>query len=89
VQFEIHPNSHDVDQVVVCKAKIIDVRRIKSSNGKAEQRYVIKTPIKIGALVWDIEITLTDRSDMSYMMLLGREGMRDKVLVDPASVYLM
>ena len=89
VQFDIHPNSHDVEQVMTCHAKVTDIRRIKSSNGKSEQRYVIKTPIKLGKLVWEIEITLTNRSDMSYLMLLGREGLDDKFLVDASSAYLL
>ncbi len=88
VQFDIHPDIHNVSRMVTCKAEIHDIRRIKSSNGASEQRYVIKTPIKLGDLEWDIEITLTDRSDMSYLMLLGREALSGRFLVDPSEVFL-
>ncbi len=88
VKFDLHPDIHNVNSVQECSAPIRDIRRIKSSNGSSEQRYVIQTPIKLGEQVWPIEITLTDRSDMSYLMLFGREGMGDRVLVDPSQSYL-
>lgn len=89
VKFEIHPNIHNVTEVVECNAPIQDIRRIKSSNGTTEERYVIKTTVSLGEKSWLIEITLTDRSDMSYLMLFGREGMGDKVLVDPSGTFLL
>ncbi len=88
VQFDIHPDIHNVDRMVTCKAEVHDIRRIKSSNGAAEQRYVIKTPIQLGDINWDIEITLTNRADMSYLMLLGREALGNRFLVDPSDVYI-
>ncbi|MFT7558679.1 MAG: hypothetical protein ACI93R_000577 [Flavobacteriales bacterium] len=88
VQFDIHPDTHNVSRIVTCHAKVVDIRKIKSSNGESEQRYVIKTPIKLGALAWDIEITLTNREDMNYLMLLGREGLGDLFLIDPSAVFL-
>lgn len=89
VQFDLHPDIHSVEAVTECKALLKDLRRIKSSNGNSEQRYVIETPIELGGQSWPIEITLTDRSDMSYLMLLGREGMGDRVLVDPGETFLL
>ena len=89
VQFDIHPDVHNVSRIVTCHAKVTDIRKIKSSNGESEQRYVIKTPIKLGTHIWDIEITLTDRADMSYLMLLGREGLGGLFLVDPSVVFLV
>ncbi len=88
IKFDIHPDIHNVKRLVQCSAAISDIRKVKSSNGTSEQRYVIKTPITLGLDTWDIEITLTDRSDMNYLMLLGREGLGDKFLVDPAEVFL-
>ena len=88
VKFDLHPDIHNVTRLVSCSATINDIRIIKSSNGKSEQRYVIKTPITLGVNTWPIEITLTDRSDMSYLMLLGREALGDRYLVDPSQVFL-
>lgn len=88
VTFDIHPDIHNVSHLVSCTAPLSDIRKVKSSNGEAEQRYVIKTPITLGDKTWAIEITLTDRSDMNYLMLLGREALGDQFLVDPALVFL-
>ncbi|MAZ86813.1 MAG: ATP-dependent zinc protease [Cellvibrionaceae bacterium] len=89
IAFDIHPDIHNVEKVVSCDAPLFDVRRIKSSNGKSEERYVIKSQLDMGGHQWPIEITLTDRSDMSYLMLLGREGLGDRVLVDPSQNFLL
>lgn len=88
VKFDIHPDVYNVKTVVNCSALISDIRKIKSSNGSAEQRYVITTPITLGTDTWPIEITLTDRSDMSYLMLFGREAIGTRFLVDPSVVFV-
>jgi hypothetical protein len=89
VKFDLHPDIYNVNSIVTCDTAICDIRRIKSSNGDAQERYVIKTLIELGNMSWPIEITLTDRSDMSYLMLFGREGMSDKILVDPSQTFLL
>jgi hypothetical protein len=88
VKFDIHPDIHNVDKLISCKAIISDIRKIKSSNGNAEQRYVIETPMTLGKETWPIEITLTDRADMNYLMLFGREAIGKRLLVDPSKVFL-
>ena len=45
--------------------------------------------MRLGEHSWPIEITLTNRSDMSYLMLLGREGMGKRVLVNPAKSFIL
>jgi len=89
VHFDIHPDVYDTKRVTNCEAALHDIRRIKSSNGITEERYVIQTLLQLGGHSWPIEITLTNRSDMSYLMLLGRTGMGDKILVDPSKNFLL
>lgn len=88
VSFDIHPEVHNVEKSVRCTATLHDVRKVKSSNGISEQRYVIKTPAILGNHTWDIEITLTDRSDMTYLMLLGRQALSDQFFIDASTAFV-
>ena len=89
VRFDIHPDTHDVNQVVQREAKVKSVRRVKSSNATHQRRMVIETEILIAGMQWCIELTLTDRSEMKYLMLLGREAMSGRLIVDPEHEFLL
>ncbi|MCY7297229.1 ATP-dependent zinc protease [Alteromonas sp. a30] len=89
VSFEFHPDVHNVERVIKCQAKLQDTRWVRSSNGERERRYVIRTQACMGPKSWEIELTLTDRSTMSHLMLLGREAMQIGVLVDPENTFLL
>ncbi len=88
-KFDVHPIQNNRKIMLRCVAPVIDRRAIKSSNGEVEKRVVIVTPIKLGEEVWNIEITLTNRDSMGYRMLLGREAMQNRVLVDPDASFLI
>ncbi|MGF1694803.1 RimK/LysX family protein [Vibrio lamellibrachiae] len=89
VQYDLHPDAYQLDEVVRCESLVYDSRRIKSSNGKVEQRVVIETTFQLGNKSWPIQLTLSNRNDMTYMMLLGREAMGNKVYVDPSHTFLV
>ena len=89
VEFDLHPDIYNIEQTVKTSAPVVDSRKIKSSNGGSEQRYVIQTLFTIGGRAWPIQITLTNREEMSYLMLLGREGMGDRVYVDPSRAFTL
>lgn len=89
VKFDVNPLQNNTKLVRHCEAKLIDKRIVKSSSGYREQRYVIKTDLKIGDNNFPIEITLTNRDSMGFRMLLGREAMIGKMLVDPEEKYLL
>ncbi len=75
VRFGVHPVDYSTDIEVWCTAKIVDRRHVRSSNGQAEQRYIINTPIRIGDHEWPIEISLSNRYTMAHRMLLGRTAL--------------
>ncbi len=83
VRFNVNPLQNNTKSIIKCEAKVIDKRIIKSSNGNRESRYVIQTPIRLGEHILDIELTLTNRNAMGYKMLLGREALSGKFIVDP------
>lgn len=83
VKFKLHPLQNNTRIVHQCQALIIDERLVKSSNGQIEQRYVIATTIKLGSQQWNIEVTLSNRDPLKFRMLLGREALHTKILIDP------
>ena len=69
------------------KSKLKEWRIIRNSGGDEEYRPVIKTIIRIGKIKMNIETTLTQRSRMSYDMLIGRTALRKRFLVDSGKSY--
>jgi hypothetical protein len=69
---------------------VVDKRDIKNTSGIAEKRYVIETLLVLGDRRWKIEITLADRNDMTFEMIIGRTAIRDhRLLVDPSRSFLL
>ena len=89
VKFDVNPLQNNGKTVIHCESKVIDKRIVKSSSGSRESRYVIQTEISIADTNWVIELTLTNRDSMGYRMLLGREAMGGRVLVDPEKHFLL
>ncbi|RRJ85405.1 ATP-dependent zinc protease [Aestuariirhabdus litorea] len=89
VRFDIHPDIHKVESIVRREARVVALRKVISSNGTFQKRYLIDTRLCMGGEEWLIELTLTDRSGMSYLMLLGRQAMGDHMIVDPSREYLL
>lgn len=89
VKFDINPIQNNIKTVIHCEAPMVDKRIVKSSSGFREHRYVILTQIAVGDTIWPIEMTLTNRDSMGFRMLLGREAMSGRILVDPAQKYLL
>lgn len=88
IQFDIHPLQHNTDMVVTCTADVVDKRLVTDSGGHEEERFVIYTPVTIAGQSWPIEITLTERENMLFRMLLGRSAIRKRFTVNPARSFL-
>ncbi len=87
VTFEVHPLQGNRRTTLKCESKVVDRRMIRSSSGITEKRYVISTPLSLGYRVWDVELTLANRDSMGFRMLLGRQAMNDRILVDPSANF--
>lgn len=68
---------------------VVDIKRVRSSNGTVEDRPMIRTIVEINGASWPIEMTLTDRSNMQYRMLIGRDAMAGRIKVCPAQSYML
>ncbi|MCA9054196.1 MAG: ATP-dependent zinc protease [Planctomycetaceae bacterium] len=88
VRFQIQPLQRDRQTIVEATAPLLEYRHVRSSNGQLEHRAVISTTIALLGRQWPIEVTLSDRKDMGFRMLLGREAVRDRFFVDPGRSFL-
>ena len=89
VRFEVNPLQVNRSISIKCEAKVHAKRSIKSSIGIAEDRLVVKAPITLGDDTFEIELTLANRDSMEFRMLLGREALHKRYLVNPSENYLL
>lgn len=87
VKFEVNPLPENRSIGITCEAQLVDRRMVKSSSGISEERLVVKTPVTIGDHTFDIELTLANRDTMEFRMLLGREALNERFIVNPAINY--
>ena len=87
VRFHTHPIQNDDVSVVLCAAPLTARRLVMNSGGTRERRYVITTSLRLGDETWQIELTLTNRDEMGFRMLIGRQAMHGRLVVDPRTSY--
>lgn len=75
---EEHPDYHE-REIIFDK---YDVRVVKSSNGQSEARYRILTEITLFGKIYPIFLTLSDRAEMKFPVLVGRKFLTKRFVVD-------
>ena len=88
VRFLVHPHQRNSKEELECTSKVLEFRKVKSSNGQSELRPVILTPIQLLGETFEAEVTLTNRDEMGFRMLLGRESIRKRFLIDTGKSFL-
>jgi hypothetical protein len=89
VRFKVHPLRKQLDVVRICEAPVFDRRVVRDSGGHSENRITIETKLKIGPHIFRTPVTLTNREDMLFRVLVGRRTIQQgQMLVDSASSYL-
>lgn len=63
-------------------------KKVKNSFGHEENRFIVKTTVKIFGKKHEIEISLRDRSNLEFPVLLGRSFIRKKYIIDVAKADL-
>ncbi len=86
-EFCLHPVQKRRRPEIVCRAPIVDERSVKSSSGHREARYVVSTTLKLGPVVRRCELTLTNRDEMGFRMLIGRQALKRQFIVDSGLSY--
>lgn len=88
VKFEVHPLQRNKRVNRFCIAPLVAKRFVRSSSGEKQTRPVIKTRLKIGNVFWEIELNLTNRDSMGMRMLIGREALSGRILVNSHQKFL-
>ncbi len=89
VEFFIHPVQKKRRPEVRCTAPIQDRRIFRSSNGAEQERIVIVTELRLGRRKRAIELSLANRDDMGFRLLIGRDAMRRNVVIYPARSFML
>lgn len=89
IRFSLHPRQDDDLHVVHAEAELVAERAIRSSNGELELRAVILTEVELGGQRYAVELSLTNRDEMGFRMLIGRRAMAGHLLVDPGRSWLL
>ncbi len=82
VTFTLHDEVHPAYHGKRLTLPIFKIKRVKSSNGKSEERVFVKSLLKLGCKTYEAEISLTNREKMKYPMLIGRRFLSHRYLID-------
>lgn len=82
LEFKLLDPTHPQFNDLVFKVKDYSVKRVKSSFGDMEERFIIQTKIRIFGEEHPIALSLSNRGDMKYPILLGRKFINKRFVVD-------
>lgn len=88
VRFGVRPWQESDDDAVVFECDVHDRRRVRSSSGHTEERYVVLLEIGLLGRTVTAEVTLSNRDEMGFRMLVGREALRQGFIVDSARSFV-
>ncbi len=86
---EFRPDHGRMDMAEACILPVLHFRPITNTGGIPEERIIVTTLLKIGAREERVEISLSDRADMKFPMIVGRTALRIlRLTVDPSRSWL-
>jgi hypothetical protein len=88
VRFRVKPWQESQEDTTVVECPVFDRRRVRSSSGHAQQRIDVSLAIRLVDQTIVSEVTLSNRDEMGFRMLIGREALRRGFVVDPARSFL-
>jgi hypothetical protein len=88
VRFKVHPDQKDTHRTIEAETELLEYRHVRNSGGHAQLRPVIETTVQLGEAQWPIELTLTNRDVMGFRMLLGRQAVRRRFMIDAGKSFL-
>jgi hypothetical protein len=71
------------------RVEVAEWTLVRDSGGHSERRPVVETLLKLGPLERRVRVSLTDRGDMRFPMLVGRTALGSDVRIQPARRFLL
>ena len=87
VRFSVHPWQRSDEDHVELDLPVLDRREVRSSNGQVEQRYAVSLDVRLAGRTITTVMTLSNRDEMGFRMLIGREALERGFLVDSSRSY--
>jgi hypothetical protein len=88
VRFAVHPRQRRGRPVVEVESPVLTERLVRNPGGREEVRPVIRTTVVWNGRTWEVDLNLTRRDEMGFRMLLGRQAVRRRFLVDPGKSFI-
>ncbi len=88
ISFDIVLDRKDRSRTRHVVTDLAGVTRVRSSNGQIQERYKVRTTLRIGDVEKEVEFTLVNRRRMLCRALLGRSALGRDFLIDSSSKYL-
>jgi hypothetical protein len=88
VRFRVLDPRHPEYEEKEYRALVHKIKKVRSSNGLMEERVIIKQNVRFFGKKGGIQLSLADRSEMKYPVLIGRRFLADKFIVDVSEKFL-
>ncbi len=88
VRFTVRPWQESIEDEVIVECPVHDRRRVRSSSGHVQDRFVVLMKVVLVGQTVEAEVTLSNRDQMGFRMLIGREALRQGFDVTSAQSFL-
>ena len=89
VRFDVRLSRSESERRVTVEAPVARRGRVRASNGQVETRIFVLIGLRIGPVLRKVELSLVDRGQMIFRMLIGRRALAHAFLVDPSRRYVL
>jgi hypothetical protein len=89
VRFDVRLSRNQSERRVTVEANVARRGRVRASNGEVEARIFVLVKLRIGPVEREVELSLVDRGQMIFRMLIGRRALAHAFLVDPSRRYVL
>lgn len=88
VQMRLPLSVRHPERVALVQSPVMRLVMVCNSGGLREQRPLVETTLRLGAVTKRIRLTVTNRAGMRFRLILGRKALEGDFVVDVSRKYL-